>query len=158
MGVVRNCRVKNIKALQGLVAPKVAFACFSTFANRWCTARRFQGSGSCIFCRTQDAPDSLEHYCRCPIVWQFAAKVLNLSPPAEERSQRFFLVWDYTDSDDLIRHAIVVYAAYTAFHSLRHLPPGSPPPPLFSYLRRTAHHAVAGHTRSGSALRKSFVR
>ena len=62
--------------LHGMVPPRIIAAIVRTWYNGWCTGRRFQQSGTCIFgCQYED---SIEHYSRCPIVMNFGHRYLNL--------------------------------------------------------------------------------
>ena len=62
--------------LHGMVPPRIMAAIVRTWYNGWCTGRRFQQSGTCIFgCQYED---SIEHYSRCPIVMNFGHRYLNL--------------------------------------------------------------------------------
>ena len=46
--------------------PSTRWALVRTWFNGWCTARHFQSSVSCFFCKAGE--DSLEHMCRCPVI------------------------------------------------------------------------------------------
>ena len=95
-GRVARRAENRLQSAFSLVSPRVAIVFFGTLWNRWCTARRFQEEGACIFGCPGEAQDSIEHYTRCPVQLHFARNVLHI--PAEHTGifNRFYsstLTW-----------------------------------------------------------------
>ena len=118
--------LRNLNELRNLVCPRVAAACFSTVWNRWTTARRSQKRGHpdnrCLLGCSNTAEDSIEHYCRCPVIRFFAGRFLQLSVTSENGLVRFLLASASSTEDKvaLTRTAIMVYAAYNTVNCIRH--------------------------------------
>ena len=70
-----------------LVAPRVAVVLFRTLWNGWCTARRFQEVGTCVFGCPGLAQDSIEHHSRCPHQRNFASEVFYI--PVEQTGNQY---------------------------------------------------------------------
>ena len=73
-GVLARRGLNRMRTFFRLVGPRVAIVVFRAWFNGWCTARRFQDRSSrCVFrCSRATAEDSIEHYCHCPVVHEFA--------------------------------------------------------------------------------------
>ena len=79
--------------------------------------------------------DSLEHYFFCPSLVHFARRSLGIRDDISGSPANFLLLERFQSENELIAMAYLVYAAYTAYHTLRHSPPlplprPSLPPPL----------------------------
>jgi hypothetical protein len=69
----------NLEVIHSKAKPRVAAAVWKTLWNGWCTSRRFQTEGRCIFgCASNLASDSLEHYLFCPILVHFTTGWMNI--------------------------------------------------------------------------------
>ena len=62
------------------VAPRVQNAQFSILWNRVCTARRYQGSETCILCNNHRFKDEVEHWPYCAITKVWANNILQIDP------------------------------------------------------------------------------
>ena len=102
--------------LRRLVQPRVIAAVIRTWFNGWCTSRRFQQQGSCIFgCRYGE--DAVQHYLQCGVLHGFAAQRLRLVSPVEPQQRRLaaLLLLPRNSLDDvaLTLRALLVAAAYS---------------------------------------------
>jgi hypothetical protein len=70
IGILARRAVRRLHYVGRESSPCVAAQYWRMLLNGWCTGRRFQQHHArCVFgC---DAEDSLEHYCRCKLVWSF---------------------------------------------------------------------------------------
>ena len=117
---------RRIKLLATLVPPRVHAAVFTTMWNGWCTHRRFQnrrGAGNhCRFKCSLGSEDSLEHYCRCPVVLRVAKHMFHISYPAEMALDLWTLNSSWLDMshDNLRGLALLVYGTYMSLNTIRH--------------------------------------
>jgi hypothetical protein len=76
---------RHLIELGSQVPPRVQAAVFRTLWNSWVTERRFQRRRSvknvCVFKCSITAEDSLEHYCRCPVVLRVGRSSLRIDYP-----------------------------------------------------------------------------
>ena len=114
-------RLRAIRALavaqrlQKLVPPRVRAAIARTWMNGWCTKRRFQTTGPCLFgCRHGE--DAVQHYLACSRLHSHGARQLRLSVPdsPEARRQAALLLDPGANLDDctLVCRALLLAAAY----------------------------------------------
>ena len=73
-GVVARRLHHHLPHLGKLVAARVMASVIRTLYNGWCTARRFQQQGLCRLSCTCTGDDSLEHYARCKIGWEWISR------------------------------------------------------------------------------------
>jgi hypothetical protein len=118
---MRAARV--LPRLRRLVPPRVLAAVLRTWFNGWCTKRRFQSKGECLFgCLLGE--DSIDHYMHCKNLHQHGQARLRL-PGVEalgNRSLSFMLLdasASLTDSV-LTCRALLLAAAYRLHCRLRH--------------------------------------
>jgi hypothetical protein len=116
---------RRIIHLAKLVTPRVHAAAFTTLWNGWCTHRRFQrrhlDTNVCLFKCGGGAEDSLEHYCRCPVVLRVARHLLHFSYAAEAGLDLWTLNSSWLDIPGNLRGlALLVYGTYMAFNSIRY--------------------------------------
>jgi hypothetical protein len=117
--------LRNLCSLPTLVCPRVAAACFSTLWNRWTTERRFDRRGSpenrCLLGCSPTAEDSIEHYCRCPVVRSFADRFLQLRLTSENGLEYFMLApFSSEEKVMLTRAAVMIYATYNTINRIRY--------------------------------------
>ena len=93
------------------------WALLRTYLNGWCTARRFQRTGACLFCKGGE--DSLEHFSRCPIIRVVANSRMDLNLCASRPLRFFMLDGDVLSRDQILRHAVFLHAVYRAHNHLR---------------------------------------
>jgi hypothetical protein len=110
-----------------LLPPKIRSAVFSTWWNRTCTARRFQGNGACPLCN--DSRDEVEHWPACKVVRWWSTVLLNLPPKMlidTERSDHTALAellgLGLLKGDDnlLIRIGCLLYLVVDTHNAMRH--------------------------------------
>ena len=110
------------RRLRKLVPPRVLSAVLRTWFNGWCTQRRFQAKGSCLFgCKFGE--DALEHYIRCTKLHSHAKTRMRLPMhlAVEDRGLSFMLL----DSPSLLPdpqltlRALLLTAAYRLHCNLR---------------------------------------
>ena len=116
---------RHLHELGSQVTPRVQAAVFRTLWNAWTTERRFQRrhgpANVCAFRCSHTAEDSIEHYCRCPIVMGVARKFLRIEYPLQEGLNVWTLNSHWVECNDIMRRvAILVYGTYTAFNSIKH--------------------------------------
>ena len=163
-GYPRIVAARVLARLQGLrncVAPRVHVAVLSTLFNRWATGRRFQRrdlSGCMLGCGGED---SVEHYLRCNIGRDFAARRLGLFIAPEDAWSVLMLAAGRDQiSDDpalLIRIALFHYTLYRATNALRHAAPAAPDT-VRRVLQQSLIEGVRGHQRSRRELARVFAR
>ena len=129
-GILERRVLKVCSLLQERCAPKVLAAYFRALWNGWVTDARFrsliESTSGCIRCCAlgcPDAPDSLDHYCLCPVFWSFVncsdAHGLGLSTLTRSRNT-FFLVADGLSPAQCIRLACGIYGLQRTIQALRH--------------------------------------
>jgi len=116
---------RRIAKVGQLVPPRVQAAVFTTCWNGWCTHRRFQKrhlpTNVCVFKCSSSSEDSLEHYCRCPVILKAARHTLHFSYPEEMGLDLWVLNSSWLDIDYNMRSlALLVYGTYMAFNRIRH--------------------------------------
>ena len=140
-----------------LVPPRVAVVLFSTLWNRWCTARRFQEEGTCIFGYSGQNLDSVEHDSVCPKQTAFAKHTLHI-PEAHVGSLTSFFGLDPNISDDLLTIIMInTYTCYTARNKLKHCRPDRQHGNYSSLMLQIAKQGTFGHSRSRQLLER-FLR
>ena len=153
--------IRALRRLKTMVSPRVSAAVLRTLWNGWTTSHRYQGSGSCVFRCSGWAEDKLEHYAVCPCVRTLARNFLNLAPAQSGSSPLgHFLtlgLCNGTASDvELVKHAVWIYAAYSAVNCLSH---GSAMDAegVQELLKQQAREAVRGHEFSTRILEGAFA-
>ena len=114
--------VRVLGRLRRLVPPRVVAALLRTWFNGWCTSRRFQGRGPCIFgCALGE--DSVDHYVRCSCLHRHGEDRLRLPRTLsfEHRGVAFLLLDTSALLPDavLTRRALLLAAAYRLHCRLR---------------------------------------
>jgi len=152
IGAVRA--VSLFKRLPELVRPRVLASLARTHWNGWCTRRRFQQEGPCLFSCNPRASDSIEHYMYCPMFRNMLDKFLHL--PRFTSMQEFMLLEHRLWSDArLIISAVAVHVVYTSFNHARVSGPRSQGY-WEDYMQRTCYHAVLDHSKSQGALKMAL--
>ena len=126
--------------------PRVHAAVFRTLFNGWCTSRRFQkrhsSANHCVFRCSATAEDSLEHYCRCPIVRRVARQYLHLEYPCDSYVDVWMLNTGWFCSAEVrIGIAILIYGAYNAHNTARQGPIKD---------QQQAYHLIIQHCKQGT--------
>ena len=114
--------------LQRCTPPRVLAAMLRTWFNGWCTSRRFQRHGTCIFgCSCED---SIEHYAVCKVVAEFARRHLNLHHREATDKLADFILLDVpikAESESrLVRRSVRTAAVYITFCRHSHGGQGRP--------------------------------
>jgi exonuclease III len=113
---IRAMRATRVMSrLRSLVPPRVLAAVLRTWFNGWCTKRRFQSSGECLFgCSLGE--DSVDHYMSCSRLHSYGCTRLRLSQGRTfaDRGLSFMLLDATASLTDavLTRRALLVAAAY----------------------------------------------
>ena len=147
--------------LRPLVPPRVQAAVIRTWHNGWCTRRRFQAAGGCLFGCSM-GHDSVEHYSECRVLHDFGVQSLRLPPAPDlgERRLAFMLLAATPSLDDatLSRRALLLTAAY-ALHC-RHRRAGQlgSAECCKAALRQAVHEAARGHVRATRTLTGLWAR
>ena len=113
---IRAMRAARVMVrLRLLVPPRVLAAVLRTWFNGWCTKRRFQGKGDCLFgCLFGE--DSVDHYMNCSRLHSYGQARLRLPRTSNfvDRGLSFMLLEATSSIPDavLTRRALLVAAAY----------------------------------------------
>ena len=138
-----------LKRLGQLVRPRVLSAVWRTLWNAWCTQRRFQKDGACLFNCGEQARDCIEHYAFCAVFRTFR---VSLQLPAATRLDDFLLLSHPQWSDDrLILEAIALFCVYTC-HNMARTSDQAGSESWVDSMDRPSFHAVYNHRRSAAAL------
>jgi hypothetical protein len=141
--------------LRKLAPPRVLAAVLRTWYNGWCTKRRFQGKGSCIFGCTF-GEDSVDHYMRCAKLHQHAQVRLRLPMHllSADRGKSFLLLDSpaLLPDDQLTLRALLVAAAYRLHCKLRLAPPLADEEFRRRALDQAVKEAALGHSGAMSTL------
>ena len=146
---IRAMRAARIvPRLRRLVAPRVLAAVLRTWYNGWCTRRRFQGRGRCVFGCGLGA-DSVDHYMCCSRVHGVGQRQLRLPVPADfmERGVLFMLLAASSQLSDetLVRRALLLTAAYRLHCAHRREQPFADEGVLGRAFSQALKEAAAGH-------------
>lgn len=147
--------ISLFKRIGRLVKPSVHASLIRTHWNAWCTRRRFQQEGPCMFGCSATALDALEHYVHCRWFRELTENILHL-PRVNNMSE--FLLLDHRLWSDrrLTVMAIAIHVLYTVFNRLRLHPSARTIEHLHELLRRTCYHAVLGHRGSANTLQMAM--
>ena len=151
--------IQSLSLLKKWVPPRVCSAVLRTMWNGWCTQRRFQQSGHCVFqcgCFWSEE-DSIEHYSKCEVVVGFARRRLNLRPTVWNQGYLTTLGLSngFCTPEELTIRALWVYAVYKAHNLLRYrrLQPGEDAVEL---LAQYSKEGAFGHNRAMHCLDNAF--
>ena len=152
---------RRLMRLQSLAPPRVCAAVFRSLWNGWCTHRRFQQRSSATNCCRLGCPtsseDSLEHYCRCPVMRRFAAVRLRTHIDPASAMDIWMLNSQMLDDDTMLtRLAILHYVVYTLVNRQRCRAPlcADDVPDAMDQI---ALQGVAGHTSAQQAYDAIFT-
>ncbi len=142
--------VSLFKRLGTLVKPRVVSSVARSHWNSWCTRRRFQQEGACVFHCSPSAADSIEHYPFCRVFVSFVDNFLHLPRMA---SLQDFLLLDHRLWSDtrLVVAALGAHALYTAFNHARLHGPHTVES-IQDFMQRSCYLAVRNHARSSAAF------
>ena len=153
---VRADRARSLLIRLGrLVRPRVLSAVWRTLWNAWCTQRRFQKEGGCLFKCGGQARDCIEHYAFCPLYLRFRRTSLRLS---DITSLDDFLLLKHPSwpDDRLILEAIALFSVYTS-HNMARTGSQLRGDAWVDCMDRSSYHAVQNHRRSTAALSTVWV-
>ena len=144
-----------VPRLRKLVPPKVLAAVLRTLFNGWCTRRRFQARGRCLFgCRM--GADAVDHYIECSRLHQQGLRQLRLPIPADfaDRGALFLLLAAPSQLPDeaLTRRALLLSAAYRLHCAHRRRPPIEDEETLRRALAQALKESARGHARATRSL------
>ena len=145
--------------LRRLVPPRVMAAVLRTWYNGWCTRRRFQQRGQCLF-GCSFGEDSVEHYICCSRLLRHGEQWLRLPPPATfaDRGVCFLLLepQSHLPNDVLTRRALLLAAAYRLHCRLRHGAPFADAEVLRRALTQAVKESAVGHAKAMHVLDSIF--
>ena len=147
---IRGIRaVAALRRISQLLPPRVGAAVLRTWWSGWCTARRFGGRASCLFCGA-DNGDSVEHAGVCPTLAAFGRDYLHLpyAGTLELRRRAFLLLDPRSQLSDitLAMGAVRMAAAYPEHCRFRRQRGVWGPAWARRALEQAAKQAVLGHT------------
>jgi len=113
--------LRFIEVVKHHLPPRIVAAVLRTAWNGWCTSRRFQHSGKCIFaCQAFAQEDSIEHYAGCSICVNFLRGKLHYRGPINRGHLIVLGANSGSQTDeDICRLALWNYSIYKTFNSLR---------------------------------------
>ena len=94
------------------------WALVRTWLNGWCTKRRFQQQGPCVFCGC--AEDSLEHFTCCQIVRQTGLILASIPRRGSDRLSFLLLDGAAPAGESLVRHVTFWHTLYRTHNYLRY--------------------------------------
>jgi len=148
--------LSNLQRLQKLAPPRVCAAAFRTIFNGWNTERRWQRRGGranlCLLGCGAGAEDSLEHYCRCPVVLKLLRLKLNIVVQPGRALSFWCLDVPRSDDDVLLCSALSNYVCYCTTNIYRHGTPHRNADRSFDSLKQMLIQSSAGHPKVGCFL------
>jgi hypothetical protein len=113
------CALEVVKAN---LPPKVGAAVLRTAWNGWCTSRRFQQHGKCVFgCQSLIQEDSIEHYSGCAVGLFFLRQKLRFRDKVDRGHLIVLGANSGNQSDETwCKLALWSFVMYKAFNHLRH--------------------------------------
>ena len=113
--------LRALELVKARLPPKVGAAVLRTAWNGWCTARRFQKQGKCLFgCPSLMQEDSLEHYACCAVGLRFLRERLQYKDRIDRGHLIVLGVNSGKQSDDTCcRLALWSYVMYKSYNHLR---------------------------------------
>ena len=149
-----------LSKLRALVPPRVSAAVLSTVWNRWTTTRRYQQRViACRFGCGIEEGDSIEHYCRCPVVQNCCRKAFNLNPKHHASLHGFTLATPHISHRcTLTMQGLLVYAVYTTFNRIQHSPKGRASPGVaYDAIVQAVREGARGHAGATKTLGERFI-
>ena len=158
IGNVTRRALRRLSNAFRLTTPRVAIILFRSLWNGWCTARRFQEEGSCVFGCPGEAQDSIEHYAFCPVQVSFARDRLHI-PAQHTAAVQSFLVLGHNLDDTLQTMLLLnLYCCYSARNAIKnHVEPRAQQN-LHECMLQFAHQGTFGHSASQRVLASSGAR
>jgi hypothetical protein len=146
-----------VQRLRRLAPPRVLAALSRTWFNGWCTARRFQREGNCLFgCRHGE--DAVQHYLTCGALHRFGQRHLRLPLPASPAAcaQAALLLDPASSMEDgeLCCRALLLAAAYRlhCLHRRAQRIGSGDEEEIRRALSQAVKEAARGHTRAMQLL------
>ena len=147
--------VRALGCLKDNLPPRVCAAVLRTCWNGWCTKRRFQKLGPCVFgCGAFLQADSLEHYSGCQVCVGFLRSRLRYLTPIDRGHLIVLGVHRaYPDLGALLRLALWNYVLYMSFNHCRHqIGSASRRTPVQGVFEQYLREAVNGHEGASAFL------
>ena len=120
-GITADRFPRALDDVRRYLPPRVGAAVLKTAWNGWCTRRRFQLHGRCVFrCGSWVQEDSIEHYAGCPVCVGFLRNRLRYRG-ATDRGHLVVLGTHIQENGPgkLMRLALWSYTLFRAFNMLR---------------------------------------
>ena len=115
--------IRALELVRDLLPPRIGAACLRTAWNGWCTQKRYQGIGACMFgCGSFWQEDSLEHYSGCRVCVEFLRRHLHFQGPIDRGHLIALGVHgsSFPRQEDLMRLALWAYVLYRCHNHLRY--------------------------------------
>ena len=138
--------VKALQSIKNWVPPRVCSAVLRSMWNGWCTKRRFQQSGGCLFgCGAFLGQDSIEHYAHCKITTSVLRRLLHYEGNIHKGQLMALGSNLAAQSDiDIIKFALWNYVIYSTHNHLRNLQ-GELEGDINILMEQVLREAVRGH-------------
>ena len=140
----------NIRVAQKIASLTTGFpqnvlnSILRSWLNSWFTARRFQKSSHCLFCRAWLSTDSIEHIAVCPVTNQLSRDFLRNS--YDTPSLSLFLLLDARNPIHLALLSLHLHSLFLTHNNLRHHRPHEN---LQDHLRHT-HSLYSSHLHAST--------
>ena len=113
-----RARVCEVLKVAARLPTSSRWALVRTWLNGWCTKRRFQQKGACLFCHLEE--DSIEHFSCCRLVRKVGQRLTGIPQRVDDRLD--FLLLDNSSSLQgltFTKQVAYLHALYNAHNSLR---------------------------------------
>ena len=103
--------------------------------------------------------DSIEHYCRCPVVQGCCRKAFNLDPRHHASLHGFTLATPHISHRcTLAMQGLLIYAVYTTFNRIQHSPKGrASPGGAYDAIVQAVREGARGHAGATKTLGERFL-
>jgi len=110
---------KQLRWISKRLPPRVHLACVRFQFNGWHTGRRYQRRDSrCMFCKTGEAEDRIEHFIYCNAIQDLFPSSMKMHHANRVPPSHFFL--QGLDGRHRLTFALILYAVYTVHNEFRH--------------------------------------
>ncbi len=111
--------VRVLGTLQRHATPRVQAGYLRAICDGWCTRRRFQGRGDCLFgCGGGD--DGLQHIASCAVVSELFCNGIHLPSIRGSGALDCLFCMNTTDEEVIVARCAGLYALYRTYNGLRH--------------------------------------
>ena len=157
-GITAERYLRALEVVKAWLPPRVGAASLRTAWNGWCTRRRFQQYGPCLFsCGSFLQEDSIEHYACCRTCVSFLRKRLHFQGPID-RGHLVVLGTNHRgqSQEDIMRLGLWVYVLYRTFNYLRKSQQHLGQTDMGGLLEQFLRDAISGHDGASRFVRNCW--